>query len=184
MVVFSIEAAAIEIMLVDVTVFEDSRLITEKDPFLVEVQVLLVGRNQTSPITDVLLEYVIADKNGERIFAFSETKGGIVRIQKLKEIPLPPDLPAGTYSITVRASYEAVKGEASVPFTIIDAVQVSKTLSYRLDVEIYFLITLVIFLSSSIYFYVKIVKLLKDTNGYINEKDLKRLKYFKDWRKR
>lgn len=107
-----------ELLLVDVEIPEGYQQLKEGDPVLVETQIILVGINKTDTIIDVLIEYIVKDKNGNIITSLSETKGGIVRIQTVKELHLPAGLPTGAYSVTIKASYKEVTGETSASFKI------------------------------------------------------------------
>lgn len=111
-------AQAQELLLVDVEIPEGYQQLKSGDSVLVETQIILVGTNTTHPITDVLIEYIVKDKEGNIINSLSETKGGVVRIQTVKELHLPNDLPTGTYSVTTKASVAKLVGQNSASFKI------------------------------------------------------------------
>src|SRR3989344_421139 len=97
-VLLSTAVKAQELLLVDVEIPEGYQQLKQGDPILAETQIILVGNNRTDTIIDVLIEYMIKDKEGNLITKVSETKGGVVRIQTVKELQLPADLPMGVYS--------------------------------------------------------------------------------------
>jgi len=117
-VLLSTAVKAQELLLVDVEIPEGYQQLKQGDPILAETQIILVGNNRTDTIIDVLIEYMIKDKEGNLITKVSETKGGVVRIQTVKELQLPADLPMGVYSITTKASYKDIAGETSASFKI------------------------------------------------------------------
>ncbi|GEM_PF-5466016 len=135
-------AQAEELLLVNVEIPEGYQHISEGDSILVDTQINLVGYQQNNTITDVVIEYVIKDKEGNIITRLSETKGGFIRIQTVKELLLPSNLPLGIYSVIVRANYKDVSRESSVSFeitkTYLDSRDSSQTTTKNL------LITLVI----------------------------------------
>ena len=116
-VILAAPIRAQELLLVDVEIPEGYRQLEQFEPILVETQIILVGSNRTN-ITDVLIEYIVKDKEDNLIAKMSETKGGLVRIQTVKELQLPADLADGVYSITVKASYKEIAGENSASFKI------------------------------------------------------------------
>ncbi len=114
----AIQAKAQGILLVDVTIPEGYQHLIPGDSVLVETQIILVGRDQMEPVIDVLIEYTIKDKNNNIVTKLSETKGGIVRIQTIKELHLPADLLPGIYTLTAKASYKNVSAETSSSFEL------------------------------------------------------------------
>lgn len=107
-----------ELLLVDLEIPEGYQQLNQQESVLVETQIILVGRNQTDKLTDVLIEYSIKNKEDDTIIKLSETKGGVVRIQAVKELHLPAELLPGIYSVAVRASYKNVSAENSASFEV------------------------------------------------------------------
>lgn len=107
------------LLLVDVEIPEGYQQVKQGDSILIETQIILVGVNNTSAVTDVLIDYVVKDKDGKVITSLSETKGGVVRIQTVKEMHLPLDIPTDVYSVTVKASYKEISGQSSSSFNIV-----------------------------------------------------------------
>ncbi|MDO8511258.1 MAG: hypothetical protein Q7S55_03770 [Nanoarchaeota archaeon] len=139
-------AKAQDLLLVDAIIPEGYRHLVLGESVFVETQIILVGNNQSSPLVDVLIEYAVKDKDGQVITKISETKGGIVRIQTVKELHLPADLSPGIFSVTVRASYKEKAMETATTFEVAEqhALPVS---FYTQDVNNLFIIILVAIVS-------------------------------------
>ena len=111
-------AQAERLLLVDVEIPEGYQKLKLGDPVLIETQIILVGTNSTSALADVLIEYFVKDKDGNTVTSLSETKGGVVRIQTVKELHLPNNLSTGVYSVTIRTSIGKLVSQNSASFKI------------------------------------------------------------------
>lgn len=158
-----IPAKAQEIILVDVNIPEGYRHLVPGEPVFAETQIILIGRDQTDSLVDVVIEYSVKDKENNVITKITETKGGIVRIQATKELHLPADLVPGIYSVTVKASYKGIaETGASTTFEVVKSY--AKETSLPQDIKslliIIIAIMLIFFLFSAYQFW-KIAKFTK-----------------------
>ncbi|MDO8510923.1 MAG: hypothetical protein Q7S55_02045 [Nanoarchaeota archaeon] len=160
-----IPAKAENILLIDLNIPEGYHHLIPGDSVFVETQIILVGRNQTDPLTDVLIEYAVKDKDNQVITKISETKGGIVRIQTVKELHLPTDISPGIFSVTVRASYKEAATETSATFEVAES-HASQDFPLPQDIKSLFitlLVTIISFFLFSAYQFWKIKHLYKRT---------------------
>src|SRR3989344_9517043 len=130
-----------DLLLVDVEIPGGYRHLVPGESVFVETQIILVGNNQSNPLVDVLIEYIVKNKDDQVITKITETKGGIVRIQTVKELHLPADIRPGIFSVTVRTSYKEEMTETSATFEVAEqhALPVS---FYNQEVNNLFIITL------------------------------------------
>ena len=159
LVLLPISVKAENLLLVDAEIPESYQILAAGDSVLVETQIILVGKNQTDTLTDVVIEYVVKDKDNKIITQLSETKGGLVRIQTVKELHLPSDLSLGTYSISIRASYKEVLGETSASFKVAKPESnYNLTLSSANNLLKFILVGMAVLLALSMYQFWKIGK--------------------------
>lgn len=150
-----------ELLLVNVEIPPDYQKVQTDETILVETEILLLDRFRTEAITDVLIEYKIKDQEGKVITELSETKGGLVRIETIKELH-PTLLPPGTYIVMVKASYKEVTGEAYTSFEVVDkVVSLPDEPHLTLDLLIILLLVMISFFLFLLYQFWKIKKLRK-----------------------
>ena len=155
--------ARAEELLVNAEIPEGYRHLTAADSVLVNAQINLVGYPENNSTYDVIIEYLVKDKKNNIITRFSETKGGFIRIQTVKELLLPPDLPSGIYSVTVRANYKTVFREKSVPFEIVKTYSDSRDSAHTTNKNllITLIVGIVILFLSSFYQFWKLGKIYR-----------------------
>ncbi len=88
------------------------------ESILIETEIILI-EHKPDEIIDVLIEYFVKDEKGSIIYKLSETKGGILRINDVKEIEIPNDIKPGLYIVEVKASYDNIFVVDSNSFNII-----------------------------------------------------------------
>jgi hypothetical protein len=115
--------------MISIEIPPDYQKVQADDSVVVQSEVLLPDSLKTENITDVIIEYTVTDQEGNIITALSETKGGLLRIESIKELPLPKKIPAGTYNVMVSANCKGAIGQASASFEVVEQVGEMETIS-------------------------------------------------------
>ncbi len=168
----SLQAQNAEVV-VNLNIPSQYRTIQQGNSLLVETELLLVREKQDS-IIDILIEYTVRDPQGQVVTQFSETKGTLLRINTIKDIPIPATVAPGIYTLEVNASYNGHSSKDTVFFDIaefkkVDLGELRK--EFTVFVILFAAITL-FFLTILYYEYFKF-KRLERTLEKVGVKDLK-----------
>jgi len=106
-------------LMVDVAIPARYKEISPGEPILAYSDVILIQEDQQAH--DINLDYVIKDKQQTIITSLTETKGGILRLNSVKEIPLSKELKPGSYSLEMSARYHNLTAVNSASFEIVAA---------------------------------------------------------------
>lgn len=119
------------------------RVIKSGENVVAKIELFNLGEDNR---TEVLMEYVIKDKNGDEILKEQEILVVETKADFLKEFQLPPDLSAGDYSIYVRVIYGNEVASSSAWF----AVKERKGIPW-VKISLYLLLFLVLFAIFKLY---------------------------------
>ena len=171
---FFVSAQDAEILL-KVDLPERYRQIFPSESIVVESEIVILKTTNLEEIVDVLIEYKITDTQDKTITKLSETKGGTLRINDVKELRLPEGASAGTYQVKVKASFNGVTAEKSESFVIVAPPQAAPAPATINLIPLLIIIGVIIttFLILLYYQYLRFQK-LEHKIRKISEKDLKR----------
>jgi len=133
----------------------------------VNIEVFLLKDQEQQKIVDIIMEYHVFNEKGELITKLIETKGILLRLDDVKEISLPGNIPPGIYTIDIRATYKGASVTNSDIFEVIKPVKPTKIEAEYLII----LVILVLFVAAMIYEYKKF-KYMERMITKISERDL------------
>src|SRR3989344_221644 len=113
----------------------------------VNIEVFLLKDQEQQKIVDIIMEYHVFNEKGELITKLIETKGILLRLDDVKEISLPGNIPPGIYTIDIRATYKGASVTNSDIFEVIKPVKPTKIEAEYLII----LVILVLFVAAMIY---------------------------------
>ena len=138
---------------------------------IVESQIILLGDGQT--VADVLIDYEIRDRSDALITKTTETKGGLLRIQTVKELQIPKQTHPGVYEIIVTASHGDVQKQSSVMFEVKEKEEIGNAETRNVFILMAILLVNIIFFIILFYEMHKFKK-IENLFERVSEKDLKR----------
>lgn len=107
-------------IIISLSILENYQKINAGEEILLESEILLLG-SEKSGISDVVLEYSIKDKNSLVINKVVETKSGEFRIDDVKHLLIPEDLPPGVYTVCLKAVWQNISKETALNFEVVGA---------------------------------------------------------------
>ena len=125
---------------------------------LVETEIILKQEENATEMHDILIEYAIKENNGAVVTKAIETKGGILRINTIKELQLPSDAKPGMYTFEVKASKGSIVGINSATFEIIEKIPESKNWEQIRDYVTLIMVIFNLMLIVAVFFWMKKVK--------------------------
>jgi len=163
-------------LLVDTYIPSKYERVASGESVLVESEIILRDNKE---IVDVEIEYTITDSKNSIIYRVVETKGGIVRINGVKELNIPLGLEPGIYHANVRASYSNFVRSDSDSFEVIKKPHIEQSLLIRKDYLVMVLIIILLIFIGMLYYEHKKFKHIKKLITLVDEKELMKNKFLK-----
>ena len=150
------------------TIPDKYRELLSGEEIIGEVQIINM---KSIGLVDVVVEYTIQDINEKVLYKEIETKSIEHEIDYVKKIEIPKEVPPGTYLLLANVRYNDDLAISGYPFKILE--KPISELNYLIMIySIIFLLTLVIFILVSYYYYKRLERRIKIK---LNERDLEKL---------